>query len=81
MHGAAEMLGEFFEVSVKPHNAIVAALNDLPGNAGNGHARSAGHGEDSVATEGQGPSELTVVCPRLLFDRSIFVGLVGAPPF
>lgn len=36
---------------VKTHGATVAALNDLPGNAGNALARSAGRGEDSVATK------------------------------
>ena len=50
---------------VKTHGAIVAALNDVPGNAGNGQARLAGHGENSVTTEGRCLSEITVVCPLL----------------
>ena len=74
MHRAVELLGEFFfgnanrtdsPVRSKTHGAIVAALNDVPGNAGDGQARSAGHGEDSVATEGLSLSEIIVVCPRL----------------
>jgi hypothetical protein len=32
---------------VKTYGAIVAALNDVRGNAGNGRARSAGYGEES----------------------------------
>ena len=52
MHGAAELLDELFFgntnttnslFGVKAHGAIVAALNNVPGNAGNRQARSAEH--------------------------------------
>ncbi len=54
-------------LGVKTHGAIVAALNDVASNAGNGQARSTGHAEEFVATEGHRLSEITAVCPRLLF--------------
>lgn len=58
---------------VKTHGAMVAALNDVPGNAGNGQARSAGHGEESVATEGHCLLEITVICPRLFNYSNYFL--------
>ena len=70
MRRAVELLGEFFfgnanrtdsPVRSKTHGAIVAALNDVPWNAGNGEARSAEHGEYAVASEGRCLPAITVV--------------------
>jgi hypothetical protein len=54
MDGAAEALGLFGQVvevaavvflSVKAHRAVVATLDDVPGDAGDTQAGAAGHGK------------------------------------
>ena len=57
---------------IKTHGTIVAALNDVPGNAGNGQARSSGRGEDFVETEGRCLLAITVVLSPLIPSSSFF---------
>ena len=56
MYGASEPVGEFLEVvqvvlvvgfGMKADRAVIAALDDVPGNAGERQAGAAGHGGTS----------------------------------
>ena len=89
VYGAAKLVGKLFQVvqvelvvlfGMKADGAIVAALNDVPSNAGEGKAGAAGHegfvceeGEATLAENNRGLSRcdccpIAVVCPLLLMS-------------
>ena len=75
VYRAAELVGKLFEVvkvklvvlfAVETDGAIVAALDDVPGNAGKGQAGATGHWRCEWVLKTPVYQKLNVVCPLLL---------------
>ena len=91
VHGAAELVGKLFQVlqvelvilfSMKADGAIVAALDDVPRNAGKGKAGAAGHEgldiKDGEATLAENNRGLSPIVP-LLFSLAHALFLYFSP--
>ena len=80
VHRARELRREFAEHSevtpvvflgVKTRNTVVAALNDVPGNARDTQSRSAGHKGFNIRVSVTGPSRETGSVPGCLRNRGL----------
>ncbi len=76
MHGAAKALGQLGEMiqiesvvffGVEARRAVVTALDDVPGDAGEAEAGSAWHDEDLERRGRQQVYQENVVCPLLFY--------------
>ena len=59
---------------VETDRAVIAALDDVPGNAGEGKAGAAGHG-NVRGSETSGQQKLSVVCPLLFAPADTVMSL------